>query len=205
MSTESYREVKLIVVVSLITGMSIASHIICFDFISAGGLILIPSSPTYMLVLALLDFLAVSFNRKIVFCTILMESVINAILLLIVRLCLLFQDSSKYTLSHYMNELISGYSNMYVANLTGSLTAFLINFFIFNFFYRRKGFFASSVISSVILLLIYTPITDYLAFSKLSFSSLTGVIVTNIITNIITFIFWSALITIWLRKDKEYA
>lgn len=197
-------EIKLILVVSLVILFSITSHIICFHLFYFHGAILIPSSVTYMLVLALMDFLAVSFNKKIVFFTIFMETVTNAIFLVIINLVMKLNCLIDKDLSLSIINLFKNYSNMYIANLIGSLIAFIANYYLFNYLYKKQSFFTSTIVSSVVLLFIYTPVTDYLAFNQLHEDLIANIVITNIISNIVFLCFWSTLLSSFLRKEYTY-
>ncbi|WP_193406763.1 hypothetical protein [Mixta mediterraneensis] len=158
-----------------------------------------------MLVLALMDYLAVNFNRKIVFGTIVMESLSNAILLTTLKIIIFFSSFNHHTSLTVIEDLVNKFGSMYVANLIGSMIAFVINFFIFSYLYKAKSFLTSSILSSLIMLLIYTPITDLIAFKDLPIVNIIEIIGTNIISNIIFFIFWSAILSTQIKKEMQYA
>jgi len=198
------KEIELIIITSLITTFSIASHIISFNIYSFDSFIFIPSSITYMLVIALLDYSSVYYSRRFVISMIVIESLSNAILFGLIKSSFIYNLSSLSPIADSLRNILLYFEKMYFANIVGTLIALLINNYIFTFFFKKTNFLTSSFISSTIFILLYTPATDFLAFHGVVNIKNTNLISFNIITNMMSFLFWSLLLNSlikWRRKN----
>lgn len=196
-----FEQMKLLIVSSLVITTSITSHLISFNLIYIKEIAFIPSSVSYMLVFSLMDYLSASHNRKIVITLIIMESLANLIFILFVKATLILTGTSP--LSSSLNQLLFYFSDMYLSNLLGSLVALIANYILFNILYKKNNFFTSSLVSSLFLILVYTPITDYFAFSNYGDINYFSLITVNILTNVLSFIFWTAILSVILKKEEK--
>jgi len=88
------KEIKLIILTSLITTFSIASHIISFNIYSFYSFIFIPSSITYMLIIALLDYSSVYYSSRFFIRMIVIGSLTNAMLFGVIKSGFIYKLSS---------------------------------------------------------------------------------------------------------------
>jgi hypothetical protein len=85
------------------------------------------------------------------------------------------------------NDVFNPITTIYFANILGSLVAFSLDALIFFHLYNKKkmSFFESSIISSLIIVTIYTIITDCFAFKEMYPKNLVSITTVNIFTNLI--------------------
>ncbi len=197
------KEMDLMIIVSVIITVSVASHIISNNIYDFYGLIFIPSSITYMLVLALLDYLSAFYSRKIVITMIIIECFTNALFLFVIKTSISYNLTSLSPLTSSLSNLSYYFGRMYFANMTGILLALLANYYIFSYLYKKMNFLASSLVSSSLLLFIYTPITDYLAFGTIVDLNSNYLISFNLLTNLISFFIWSACLQLLIKWRKQ--
>lgn len=198
------KEIELIILTSLITTFSIASHIISFNIYSFNNFVFIPSSITYMLVIALLDYSSVYYSRRLVISMIIIESLSNAMLFCLIKGSFIYNISSLSPIEDSLKNILLYFEKMYLANIVGTLIALLINNYIFTFFLKKTNFLTSSFISSTIFILLYTPATDFIAFHDVVDLKNKNLISFNIITNMISFLIWSLSLNSlikWRRKN----
>lgn len=197
-------KIKLVIIISSVISLSIASHLICYSLFNFLGMLIIPSSFTYMLVLALMNLLAVTYSRGVVLITIIMEGISNFLILIIINIVLKILALTNSANATQLDKVIFLYGNMFTANIIGSTFAYIANFIIFNYLYTKFNYFTSGFFTTLVLILIYTPLTDSIAFGQLFPLHIKEIITTNIFSNMVFFSFWSLLISMYLTKKESY-
>lgn len=129
MNTNNHNERELCILVSLIISLSIISHIISSKVIYFLEESIIPSTLTYMLVLALFDYISTKYKKNTVLTLIFLESICNMIFILLLKFVLIFNSPPFSIPSEYFEALLEKTISMYIANLIGSILLFIANFF----------------------------------------------------------------------------
>ncbi|KAA1188271.1 VUT family protein [Photorhabdus heterorhabditis] len=195
LGTRNRSEFYNIVFASLFICLSITSHLIAYRLVSVGDYVIIPSTVTYMLCFSMVDIFS-SFNaRKTVLLIIALEAITNLIMILITNIVISmpYPDVFEGSMDYY--NTFNPISNLFVANIFGSFVAFVLNSIIFSYFYRNKklSFITSSILSFVVVVVVYTTITDYLAFNEMYSDIIYSLTLTNMVTNSVLIIFYSLI------------
>lgn len=171
----------------LLLSFSMTSHLIAYHLINVFGMPVIPSSLTYMICFVIVDIAATFNNRRFLLFLIMLETMANLIMLSMTNIVTSMPAPDILINKESYNEVFNPITTMYFANILGSLIAFSLDALIFFHFYNKKKmpFLESSIISSLIVIITYTIITDYFAFKDMYPNSLTTITIVNIFTNIV--------------------
>ncbi|MFI0488291.1 MAG: VUT family protein [Yersinia sp. (in: enterobacteria)] len=171
----------------LLLSFSMTSHLIAYRLIDVVGLPVIPSSLTYMICFVIIDIAATFNNRGFLLFIIALETIANLIMLSITNIVTNMPAPEILINKGSYNDVFNPITTIYFANILGSLVAFSLDALIFFHLYNKKkmSFFESSIISSLIIVTIYTIITDCFAFKEMYPKNLVSITTVNIFTNLI--------------------
>lgn len=174
------------ILVCLFISLSITSHLIAYRLVSFFGMPMFPSSLTYMLCFIILNIMSSYNPNTFIWLIVAMESISNFIMILATHtvIYLPYPDYFSGELSYV--DVFSPISRLYLANILGNVVGFIINVLIFNNLYkgRRMLFVFSSILSSFIVVVIYTAVTDYFAFDYIYKSHIRELVMVNIFSNL---------------------
>lgn len=198
--TKDYVNVFL---VSCFITLSITSHVIAFKVVEIRGVDIIPSSATYMMCFVILDLISIINKKKIIYLLITIEAMAN-ICMITVTTIVAYAPSPDYVLvSESYKDVFTPIIIMYVANTVGSLVAFILDYKLFSSLYYKFGFLISSLISSIVIILAYTTITDIMAFKFVYPEHYLNLTTVNVITNIIFLSVVTTIVTPFVGKLRR--
>lgn len=180
------KDVVNCVIITLFLSLSITSHLISYRFVDVMGVIVIPSSLTYMACFVLVDILSTFNNRRFLVTIMCCEAIANLIMMYVTSIVVDLPHPTFLLSEQSFDDVFKPIGTMYWANLVGSFVSLVINYFIFSWLYNKcaVGFVLSSAISSTLVILVYTAITDTLAFYNMYPELSLEITVTNVVTNI---------------------
>lgn len=194
--------ISLLILSMFFITFSILSHFISSYFIEIKECIFIPSTITYMLCFSILEYLAVTQKKKIVLSLIIMEFICVFIYSIIIIFMLEVPDKYVFVDKEHYVTVFSPFKVMFFSNLIGVTFSYLCIYFVFNnIFLKNNDFLKTAFVTNFFLIIIYTPITDWLAFGHLNLN-ITNLILTNIITNLIFISIYTMVFRYFLLRRK---
>ena len=194
------------VLLAFFLAVSVTSHLIAFRLTLLDHYALIPASFIYMSAFVLTDVFAAYNSRKFVVLVLILEAFVNLFFMVVTNIVVRLPYPGYLRNVHAFNDVFSPIMILFLANLAGTFVAFLLDVFVFYYFYRTKKlpFLVSSLISSVSTILLYTFITDYFAFKQFYPLHIYQLIFANIVTNFIVLAVYTVLGQILLTYIFRY-
>lgn len=148
-----------------------------------------------MAVFVLTDVFASFNSRKLVIYIIFCEAFANLIVILYTNWISGMPYPDYFYGAEAYKQVFQPIIILYISNLGGTIISAIIDLFIFYYLYKQKrwSFFISSFASSIITISCYTFVTDYFGF-RISYPEHLWVLTNiNLITNLITLLFYSII------------